>query len=67
MVPDAAERQRRLVMLLDDATLRQPALTASLVALAGAAEKAQREDHWAITRRDRIVPGQVFNVAWTRD
>jgi hypothetical protein len=59
---DPDERRRALIALLDDPALRQPVLTASLAHLARAALVADRTDHWALDRYERIAPGQVFNV-----
>ncbi len=64
MLPHPTDRQAALAALLDDTTLGQPALTASLAALARAAMSAKRNNHWATERLDRIAPGQVFNLAW---
>jgi hypothetical protein len=64
MQPEPAARQAALAALLDDPALGQPALTASLAALAQAAARAGRDEHWAAARLDRIAPGQVFNLAW---
>jgi hypothetical protein len=60
--PDAPSRRDALVALLKDAELGQPVLTASLAHLARAARESGRDDHWAVARFDRIVPGQVFNA-----
>lgn len=59
---DNDSRRRSLRELLDDRTLGQPMLTASLAYLAKAATAEGREDHWASERFDRIPPGEVFNV-----
>jgi hypothetical protein len=62
---DSHARRAALFRLLDDESLGQPVLTASLAHLARAAVDARREDHWAVDRFDRIAPGQVFNVVQT--
>jgi hypothetical protein len=62
---DRESRREALAAMLDDPDLRQPVLAASLAHLAQAAIEAGREDHWAVDRYDRIIPGQVFNVVRT--
>src|SRR5262249_14170405 len=62
---DTDARRAALRGLLNDESLAHPVLTASLAHLARAAIDAQREDHWAVDRFDRIAPGQVFNVVQT--
>jgi len=65
---DDANRQRRdMATLLTEATLGQPALTASVMALATAARAVGLEDHWSLDRMDRIAPGQVFNLIIVSD
>jgi hypothetical protein len=59
---DADASRAALRRLLDDDSLGQPVLTASLAHLARAAIDARRENHWAVDRFDRIAPGQVFNI-----
>jgi hypothetical protein len=60
--PDPKVRQEALLALLEDDSLGQPVLTASLAHLARVAIEVGRDNHWAVQRLDRITPGQVFNA-----
>ncbi|GAB5375402.1 MAG: hypothetical protein AcusKO_18640 [Acuticoccus sp.] len=51
-----------LAPLLDDPSLGEPILGASLARLANAAIAAGRPDHWSVERSDRLVPGEIFNA-----
>lgn len=62
LADDPARQRTQMQMLLDDAALGQPVLTASLAELAAAAIALGRDDHPAVDRFERIEPGQVFNL-----
>ena len=62
---DPEQTKRQMSLLLDDAFLCQPVLSATLAVLARAADDASRRDHWSLDRFERVRPGQVFNAVLT--